>query len=240
MFENNTKNENRKSVASGSGMLCQCFYPDPPNKGSGKSGRASQDAGRIGQKKKVNKMKEITEVWVEVPGTDGRYMSSNKGHLKQMGKRQRRGKHEVMVFTNKILPIVSDYISGKLGWYVYMDNQKHFLRRDVLMTLFKGIPVELDNSEILDAIKRRRETFRDSPEFKKQNTSASVSASDSSQDRVITAERQITAETGNISIAPARIGDNVWCDEVRTQAEKNMIPESYVAPAVVTSNASAS
>jgi hypothetical protein len=216
------------------------FYPDPPNKGSGKSGRASQDAGRIGQKKKVKKMKEITEVWVEVPGTDGRYMSSNKGHLKQMGKRQRRGKHEVMVFTNKILPIVSDYISGKLGWYVYMDNQKHFLRRDVLMTLFKGIPVELDNSEILDAIKRRRETFRDSPEFKKQNTSTSVSASDSSQDRVITAERQITAETGNISIAPARIGDNVWCDEVRTQAEKNMIPESYVAPAVVTSNASAS
>ena len=216
------------------------FYPDPPNKGSGKSGRASQDAGRIGQKKKVNKMKEITEVWVEVPGTDGRYMSSNKGHLKQMGKRQRRGKHEVMVFTNKILPIVSDYISGKLGWYIYMDNQKHFLRRDVLMTLFKGIPVELDNSEILDAIKRRRETFRDLPEFKKQNTSASVSASDSSQDRVITAERQITAETGNISIAPARIGDNVWCDAVRTQAEKNMIPESYVAPAVVTSNASAS
>ena len=185
-------------------------------------------------------MKEITEVWVEVPGTDGRYMSSNKGHLKQMGKRQRRGKHEVMVFTNKILPIVSDYISGKLGWYVYMDNQKHFLRRDVLMTLFKGIPVELDNSEILDAIKRRRETFRDSPEFKKQNTSTSVSASDSSQDRVITAERQITVETGNISIAPARISDNVWCDEVRTQAEKNMIPESYVAPAVVTSNASAS
>ena len=50
-FENNTKNENRKSVASGSGMLCRCFYPDPPNKGSGKSGRASQDAGRIGQKK---------------------------------------------------------------------------------------------------------------------------------------------------------------------------------------------
>ena len=221
-------------------MLCRCFYPDPPNKGSGKSGRASQDAGRTGQKKKVNKMKEITEVWVEVPGTDGRYMSSNKGHLKQMGKRQRRGKHEVMVFTNKILPIVSDYISGKLGWYVYMDNQKHFLRRDVLMTLFKGIPVELDNSEILDAIKRRRETFRDSPEFKKQNTSTSVSASDSSQDRVITAERQITAETGNISIAPARIGDNVWCDAVRTQAGKNMIPESYVAPAVVTSNASAS
>ena len=221
-------------------MLCRFFYPDPPNKGSGKSGRASQDAGRIGQKKKVKKMKEITEVWVEVPGTDGRYMSSNKGHLKQMGKRQRRGKHEVMVFTNKILPIVSDYISGKLGWYVYMDNQKHFLRRDVLMTLFKGIPVELDNSEILDAIKRRRETFRDSPEFKKQNTSASVSASDSSQDRVITAERQITAETGNISIAPARIGDNVWCDAVRTQAEKNMMPESYVAPAVVTSNASAS
>ena len=221
-------------------MLCRFFYPDPPNKGSGKSGRASQDAGRIGQKKKVKKMKEITEVWVEVPGTDGRYMSSNKGHLKQIGKRQRRGKHEVMVFTNKILPIVSDYISGKLGWYVYMDNQKHFLRRDVLMTLFKGIPVELDNSEILDAIKRRRETFRDSPEFKKQNTSASVSASDSSQDRVITAERQITAETGNISIAPARIGDNVWCDAVRTQAEKNMMPESYVAPAVVTSNASAS
>ena len=221
-------------------MLCRCFYPDPPNKGSGKNGRASQDAGRIGQKKKVKKMKEITEVWVEVPGTDGRYMSSNKGHLKQMGKRQRRGKHEVMVFTNKILPIVSDYISGKLGWYVYMDNQKHFLRRDVLMTLFKGIPVELDNSEILDAIKRRRETFRDSPEFKKQNTSTSVFASDSSQDRVITAERQITAETGNISIAPARIGDNVWCDAVRTQAGKNMIPESYVAPAVVTSNVSAS
>ena len=216
------------------------FYPDPPNKGSGKSGRASQDAGRIGQKKKVKKMKEITEVWVEVPGTDGRYMSSNKGHLKQMGKRQRRGKHEVMVFTNKILPIVSDYISGKLGWYVYMDNQKHFLRRDVLMTLFKGIPVELDNSEILDAIKRRRENFRDSPEFKKQNTSTSVSASDSSQDRVITAEKQITMETGSISIAPARIGENARCDAVRTQAEKNMIPESYVAPAVVTSNASAS
>ena len=240
MFENNTKNENRKSVASGAGMLCRSFYPDPPRRGSGKSGRASQDAGRIGQKKKVNKMKEITEVWVEVPGTDGRYMSSNKGHLKQIGKRQRRGKHEVMVFTNKILPIVSDYISGKLGWYVYMDNQKHFLRRDVLMTLFKGIPVELDNSEILDAIKRRRETFRDSPEFKKQNTSASVSASDSSQDRVITAEKQITMETGSISIAPARIGENARCDAVRTQAEKNMMPESYVAPAVVASSASAS
>ena len=108
------------------------------------------------------------------------------------------------------------------------------------MTVFKGIPIELDESEIPGSIKPRQETFRDLPEFKKQNTSASVSASDSSQDRVITAERQITAETGNISIAPARIGDNVWCDAVRTQAEKNMIQESYVAPAVVTSNASAS
>ena len=232
------KTENPLHLAQG--CFADAFIQIPPIRGLVKAAELPKMPGASGKKKKVNKMKEITEVWVEVPGTDGRYMSSNKGHLKQMGKRQRRGKHEVMVFTNKILPIVSDYISGKLGWYVYMDNQKYFLRRDVLMTLFKGIPVELDNSEILDAIKRRRETFRDSPEFKKQNTSASVSVSDSSQDRVITAERQITAETGNISIAPARIGDNVWCDAVRTQAEKNMIPESYVAPAVVTSNASAS
>jgi hypothetical protein len=185
-------------------------------------------------------MNDIPEVWLEVPETDGRYMISNKGHLKQVGKRQRRGKHEVMVFSNKIFPIIVDYVSGKPGWYVYIDKRKHFFRRNGLMTLFKGIPIELDESEIPGSIKPRQETFRDLPEFKKQNTSASVSASDSSQDRVITAEKQITMETGSISIAPARIGENARCDAVRTQAEKNMMPESYVAPAVVASSASAS
>lgn len=184
-------------------------------------------------------MNEITEVWVEVPGTSGRYEISNKGHLKQMGKRQRRGKHEVTVFTNKIFPIVSDYISGKLGWYVYMDNQKHFFRRDVLMALFKGVPIEIDNNEILDAIKRRHETFRDSPEFKKQNASEEDSISVPSQDRATTDEVKITQEGERISVALAMTGDNAWCDTATTRTEQNPM-ELYVVPAAITQSPSVS
>ena len=172
-------------------MLCRFFYPDPPRRGSGKSGRAAQDAGRCGQKKKGYKMNDISEVWLEVPETAGRYMISNKGHLKQMGKRQRRGKHEVMVFSNKISPIVSGYISGKLGWYVYMDNQKHFFCRDILMSLFKGIPIELDKSEVLDAIKLRQETFRNLPEFRKSQTAGEGATPDVTPEQVGTANEKI-------------------------------------------------
>ena len=74
-------------------------------------------------------MNDIPEVWLEVPETDGRYMISNKGHLKQVGKRQRRGKHEVMVFSNKIFPIIVDYVSGKPSGYVKnLNTLLRFLR----------------------------------------------------------------------------------------------------------------
>lgn len=110
-------------------------------------------------------MNKITEVWVEVPGTDGRYMVSNKGHLKQVAKRQRRGRQTVTVFTNKIIPIVSDYVSGRLGWYVNYDNEKHFFDCQSLLALFEGIPAGINNDEIVAAIKKRQETFIDKEEY---------------------------------------------------------------------------
>ena len=104
-------------------------------------------------------MNKVTEVWIDVPGTDGRFMFSNKGHLKQVGVCRRRGNHNVIVFTNKIIPIVSDYISGRLGWYLCYDNEKHFFDCQSLLTLFEGIPAGVNNDEIVAAIKKRQETF---------------------------------------------------------------------------------
>lgn len=110
-------------------------------------------------------MNKITEVWIEVPGTAGRYEVSNKGHLKQVAKRQRRGRQTVTVFTNKIIPIVSDYVSGRLGWYVNYDNEKHFFDCQSLLTLFEGIPAGINNDEIVAAIKKRQETFIDKEKY---------------------------------------------------------------------------
>lgn len=99
-------------------------------------------------------MNKVTEVWIDVPGTDGRFMFSNKGHLKQVGVCRRRGNHNVIVFTNKIIPIVSDYISGRLGCYLCYDNEKHFFDCQSLLTLFEGIPAGVNNDEIVAAIKK--------------------------------------------------------------------------------------
>lgn len=88
-------------------------------------------------------MNKVTEVWIDVPGTDGRFMFSNKGYLKQVGVCRRRGNHNVIVFTNKIIPIVSDYISGRLGWYLCYDNEKLFLIASRSLRFLKESRLEL-------------------------------------------------------------------------------------------------
>lgn len=105
-------------------------------------------------------MEKTTEVWQEVPETQGRYWISNKGHLKQMGVKQRRGKNSIVIFKNETKPVIADYKTGRLGWYASVDNIKMFIERDIMLTGFEGIPVEINPLEDAVAQKRREDSYR--------------------------------------------------------------------------------
>ena len=103
------------------------------------------------------------EVWLDVPKTDGRYQISNHGHLRQMGRKERFGKTMKTVFTNVAKQLVSNYKTFEFGWYIFIDGEKKFLRRNELMELFIAIniPVEINIREEHMAVKIRKETVKD-------------------------------------------------------------------------------
>ena len=103
------------------------------------------------------------EVWLDVPETDGRYQISNHGHLRQMGRKERFGKTMKTVFTNVAKQLVSNYKTFEFGWYIFIDGEKKFLRRNELMELFIAIniPVEINICEEHMAVKIRKETVKD-------------------------------------------------------------------------------
>ena len=67
----------------------------------------------------------------------------------------------------EILPLVSSYKTGALGWYVYYDNQKHFLERDEVVKLIPDEVLNVDHSMDQVAIEKREATFK--PEWKGLN-----------------------------------------------------------------------
>ena len=111
-------------------------------------------------------MEQLTEVWIDVPETDGRFQISNKGHLRRVGKKKRRRKKTIVIFEIAPVKMVADYKTGAFGWYVYFDNDKHFFERNKLMELFVSIPVALDPQEEKKAIEAREQGF--DPEYAAQ------------------------------------------------------------------------
>ena len=99
-------------------------------------------------------MEQMTEAWIDVPETDGRFQISNKGHLRRIAKKKRLHKETMLVFEIAPVKMVADYKTGMFGWYVYFDNDKHFFERDKLMELFGSIPVALDQEEEREALRR--------------------------------------------------------------------------------------
>ncbi len=104
-------------------------------------------------------MEQMTEVWIDVPETDGRFQISNKGHLRRIAKKKRLHNETIVIFEIAPVKMVADYKTGAFGWYVYFDNDKHFLERDKLMELFVSIPVELDTEEEREALEVRQQGF---------------------------------------------------------------------------------
>ena len=104
-------------------------------------------------------MEQMTEAWIDVPETDGRFQISNKGHLRRIAKKKRLHKETMLVFEIAPVKMVADYKTGMFGWYVYFDNDKHFFERDKLMELFGSIPVALDQEEEREALEVRQQGF---------------------------------------------------------------------------------
>ena len=111
-------------------------------------------------------MEQMTEAWIDVPETDGRFQISNKGHLRRIAKKARLGKKTYVVHDVMHLSLVADYSTGTIGWYAVFDNQKHFFERDKLMELFVSIPVALNPEEEKRAIEAREQGF--DPEYAAQ------------------------------------------------------------------------
>ena len=104
-------------------------------------------------------MEQMTEVWVDVPETDGRFQISNKGHLRRIAKKKRLRNETLVIFEIAPVKMVADYKTGAFGWYVYFDNDKHFFERDKLMELFGSIPVAVDPEEEREALEVRQQGF---------------------------------------------------------------------------------
>lgn len=105
-------------------------------------------------------MEKLTEVWIEVPETNGRYMVSNKGHLRQIARKERHGQQMLTIFTSIPKRLVSDFKTEALGWHVFIDGEKRFWERAELINEFEGIPVVIDATEDNEAIELRKRTFR--------------------------------------------------------------------------------
>lgn len=106
------------------------------------------------------------ECWAFVPGTDGRFAVSNRGRFMRIAKKRRFGRQTLRLAVNEIVPLVSDYMSGELGWYGFYDGDNHFFGREGLMRVFPESLRDVDCSADEAAVAKRKETYRD---FKKQS-----------------------------------------------------------------------
>ena len=110
---------------------------------------------------------ENFECWVEVPGTDGRFMVSHRGRLKAFGKKRRVSRKTFIEVVNEPRRLVCDYKTGRLGWWVFFDNARLFLPRDELMALFPPEFRDIDHSLDAEAEARRDETYLDPDALRK-------------------------------------------------------------------------
>jgi len=113
---------------------------------------------------------ENFECWVDVPETDCRFQVSNRGHLRMLGRKQRRRSRTVVEMTVEPKQLVCDYKSGRLGWWIFIDNNKHFIARDAVMRLFPEGFIDLDVSLDAKAKALRDETYVD-PAVLRERTS---------------------------------------------------------------------
>jgi len=111
-------------------------------------------------------MEEKFECWVFVPGTDGRFAVSNRGRFMRIAKKRRFGRQTLRLAVNEIVPLVSDYMSGELGWYGFYDGENHFFAREDLVRAFPESLLNVDRSGDEAAVAKRKETYRD---FKKES-----------------------------------------------------------------------
>ena len=66
------------------------------------------------------------------------------------------------VFTNQIKEVICDFKTSQMGWYVFLDGEKHFWARKALMELFGDIQTAVITENDQEAIERRNKLFRSS------------------------------------------------------------------------------
>ena len=101
------------------------------------------------------------ECWVDVPETDSRFQVSNRGHLRMLGRKKHRCNRTTVEMAVEPRQLVCDYKSGRLGWWLFFDNNKHFLARDAVMQLFPERFRDVDTSLDGRARTLRDETYLD-------------------------------------------------------------------------------
>ena len=99
------------------------------------------------------------ECWADVPGTDVRFQVSNLGHLRMLARKTMRRGAMTVEQKVEVRPLVCDYKSGRLGWWIWYDGASHFLARDELMALFPETIRSPDLSRDEAARARREETI---------------------------------------------------------------------------------
>ena len=99
------------------------------------------------------------ECWTDVPGTDVRFQVSNLGHLRMLARKTMRRGAMTVEQKVEVRPLVCDYKSGRLGWWIWYDGASHFLARDELMALFPETIRSPDLSRDEAARARREETI---------------------------------------------------------------------------------
>ena len=109
--------------------------------------------------------KGVPERWLPVEETGGRFAVSNYGHLKKVSRRILNGEGIVTESCDVPIHIIADYKTGDMGWYVHIRNQKIFLRRDDLVSLFPEDECDVDTSCDAECIRRREETGKPLDEF---------------------------------------------------------------------------
>ena len=103
---------------------------------------------------------ETPEVWIDVPETDGRYMFSNRGRMRQIARKERHGRKMLTVVTNQIKGVVCDFRTRRMGWYLFLDGEKRFWERDALMRLFGNIGTSVSARDDEEAISRCEKLYR--------------------------------------------------------------------------------
>ena len=106
-------------------------------------------------------MKDQKEYWMFVPGTEKRFAVSNLGHLMKVARKRRCARKIILEGCLEVMPLISDYKTNALGWYVWFDGANHFYARDELMKLFGEEVLAVDHSMDQSAIERREASFKD-------------------------------------------------------------------------------